>query len=130
MLMGAQQAKQKQKAEQAGMIANAEQIRYSPWTGMNANIQGPSGANDPGAAALQGALGGAMQGMQINSAMAKPAPATPPADAAPKSYSSFNSPEEAMMSGQGNMMNTSQLDPKYKKPSLYGNGGMGNGMIG
>lgn len=63
--MGAIQAKQKQEAEKQQMLANAEQIRYSPWTGMKSNVKGPSGGNSQMMGAAQGALGGYMMGQQF-----------------------------------------------------------------
>lgn len=130
-LMGASQAKQKQKAEQAGMIANAEQIRYSPWTGMNASIQGPSGANDPTAAGLQGALGGAMMGQQFKKAGAeKPAAPEPEQPAADLSSPSSMGMSDSMISqssafqpmgmGQGmDQMQPPGMLAMNKKPGLY-----------
>lgn len=137
-LMGANQAKQKQKTEQASMIANAEQIRYSPWTGMNASIQGPSGANDPGAAALQGAVGGAMMGQQFKgmgagmtstpdaSSMAKPAAdmSSPSSMGMADSMISQSSAFQPMEMGQGMGSGMDQMQPPgmlavNKKPGLY-----------
>lgn len=66
--LGYLQAKEKQRQERENMLANAEQIRYSPWTGLKSNIQGASG-NSPLLAAGGGALGGGLQGVQIAQGM-------------------------------------------------------------
>lgn len=62
------QAKEKQKQEKANMLANAEQIRYSPWTGMNSSIQGKD-SSSPLLGAASAGLGGYMQGSNIASSM-------------------------------------------------------------
>ena len=49
------------------MLANAEAIRYSPWTKMNPEMMGKE-AGSPLLGAASGALGGAMQGHNIASA--------------------------------------------------------------
>ena len=69
--------KAKAKADQAGMMANAAQIQYSPWTGMNANVRGPEANPDQTlAAGIQGGLQGAMFGKQFGKTPPKaPAPA-------------------------------------------------------
>ena len=64
-LLGHMNAQQQQKQKQQEMMANAEQIRQSPWTGIKAGIIGGGGTPDPGIAAAQGALGGYMQGRSI-----------------------------------------------------------------
>jgi hypothetical protein len=86
-LMSHQQAKEKQAQEKANMLANAEQIRYSPWTGMKTDIKGAT-AGSPMAAAAQGGLSGAMMGQQFSKGFgAKPAPAPTGADAPNGGYS-------------------------------------------
>lgn len=58
------QASAQQDAEKRNMLANAEALRYSPWTGMNPGMQKSSGV-DAGGAALTGGLGGALSGAQF-----------------------------------------------------------------
>lgn len=64
LVTGMMGAKQKEKQDKAGMMANAEAMRYSPWTHMNTQMQAPT-AEDPGLAGLKAGLGGAMAGSQF-----------------------------------------------------------------
>lgn len=68
--------KAKQKQESANMMANAEAMRYSPWTGMKPQMMGRSTGSDT-ASIMQGGLQGAMFGSQFHG---RPAP-TPNSDA-------------------------------------------------
>lgn len=114
-IMGARQAREQQKAQKAQNMAEATKTEFSPWTGMGAG-QIKTGGPSAEMGALQGALGGAMMGQQFGGLGA----AKPTTDAG-QGMSAFGSPEEAMLNSGANM-----LDPKIKKPSLYG-GGMGSG---
>jgi len=57
------------------MLANAEQMRYSPWSGMQASFMPGQSLPSAGSAALgagiQGGLQGAMMGQQFSKGMAK-----------------------------------------------------------
>jgi hypothetical protein len=74
--LGLIQGQQKQKADKNAALANAEVMRYSPWTGMKADMKQVDGGQALMGAA-QGALGGAMQGANFSKA-APSAPMTPP----------------------------------------------------
>ena len=63
-LMGGITAREQAKTQRAQNLAAAEQTRNSPWTNMGAG-QLQSGAPSAMAGALQGGLGGAMQGMSM-----------------------------------------------------------------
>lgn len=69
-LMSYAQAKDRQKQERANMLANAEQIRYSPWTKLKAEIQGAQ-AQNPVMAGLGGALQGGIGGYSMKQGMNK-----------------------------------------------------------
>lgn len=69
-------ANQKAKQEKAGMLANAEAMKYSPWTGMNTQMQ-TAQSEDPALAGLKGGLAGAMTGATFGQQFAKaPTPVT------------------------------------------------------
>lgn len=57
---------QKKKQETAQMQANAESMRYSPWTGNKPQMMGRSTGSDMGAI-----VGGGMQGAMIGSQLSK-----------------------------------------------------------
>jgi hypothetical protein len=59
--------KAKQKHEEDAMKANAEAMRYSPWTGMKPQMMGKTSGSDI-AAIMQGGVGGAMMGSQFRGA--------------------------------------------------------------
>lgn len=61
-------AKDKQQQEKAGMLANAEQIRNSPWTGMAANVHTAS-AQNPVLAGLGGGLQGGVTAATLKQGM-------------------------------------------------------------
>jgi len=92
-LMGGMAAKEKAKTQKAQNLAAAEQTRNSPWTNMGAG-QLQSGAPSVAAGALQGGLGGYMQGQKINETYQankaldklKTEKAAAPADALAESY--------------------------------------------
>lgn len=67
-IMGGQQAKAQNKARERQNMAAAAQTEWSPWTGMGQG-QIDTSRTDPMAAALQGGLGGFMQGQNIQNAM-------------------------------------------------------------
>jgi hypothetical protein len=71
-----QQAKSKQKAEQANMMANAEAMKYSPWTGMNPGMMQASGGS-PALAGLSGGLQGAVSGAGLGQQFSKTTPIDP-----------------------------------------------------
>ena len=64
MVMGSKAAADKGRADAANLKANAEAIRYSPWTKMNAEMKDVS-ANNPAMAGLAGGAQGAMAGYQF-----------------------------------------------------------------
>lgn len=70
-------AKRDQATQQANMLANAEQMRYSPWSGMQAQFMPGQSLENPGSAALgaglQGGLKGAMFGQQFSKGTPSPA---------------------------------------------------------
>lgn len=69
------QAKAQQEAQKKSMLANAEQIQYSPWTRAQVQTQGPSSADPMGAAAggaLQGGLTGTLMASQFSKMKAAP----------------------------------------------------------
>ena len=68
--LGLLQGAQKQKQDAANMALNAEQMRYSPWTGAQVKMQGAS-AENPLMAGAQGALGGYMQQQNMDQAAAQ-----------------------------------------------------------
>ena len=79
-IMQERNAEAQRAAQKRQMLANAEQIRYSPWTGAKVNVEGPSAADPTGAAlggALQGGLAGAMMGAQFQKLSPKDATPTP-----------------------------------------------------
>lgn len=63
-LMGMMKDKAAREAEANAMDANAVQMRYSPWTGMKANMMAGQ-AHSPLMAAGEGAMSGAMFGSQF-----------------------------------------------------------------
>lgn len=69
-LLGGAQAAQKNKMDKANMMANAESIKYSPWTHMDAKMQGAQ-TEDPALAGLKAGLGGAMTGATFGQQFAK-----------------------------------------------------------
>lgn len=77
-LMGMMKDKAAREAEANAMEANATQIKYSPWTGMKADIQA-GGAHSPLMAGAEGAMSGAMFGSQFGGAGGMGAAAGAPA---------------------------------------------------
>jgi len=63
-VIGGMSAREKAKTQKAQNIAAAEQTRNSPWTNMGAG-QLQSGAPSTAMGALQGGMGGFMQGQSI-----------------------------------------------------------------
>lgn len=73
-LMGAQKAKQEREAQRSNMMANAEQMRYSPWSGMSASFMPGQALESPLGAAIGGGMQGAVQGMQFGKQFGKSTP--------------------------------------------------------
>lgn len=73
---------EQKKQQQQEMLANAAQQQYSPWTGMKSGMVGYTGPT-AAAAATQGAVGGAMQGIALKKAMSS-TPAQPTQQELPK----------------------------------------------
>jgi hypothetical protein len=72
-LLGAQQAREKQKQQARMNMAEAVKTEFSPWTGVQGNINLDAPSTTVGA--LQGGLTGAMMGQQfanMNSVKPKP----------------------------------------------------------
>ena len=72
--MGAMDAADKRNQQRSQMKANAEAMKYSPWTGMKPEMMGMSGPSEMGGA-MQGGLSGAMMMDQFNKPDAAKAPA-------------------------------------------------------
>jgi hypothetical protein len=66
--MQGRQAKRQQEQERAAMMANAEAMRQSPWTGMQTSMINPTAPNRSDAA-LGGALSGAVSGLSLAQGM-------------------------------------------------------------
>lgn len=97
------------KAQSANMMANAEAIRMSPWTGQNPGMMNAQPSSFIGDVA-GGAMGGAMFGQQFG----KAAGATDVAKAATQSSPTVSGvPVQNVWAGLDN-----------KKKFLYGGGGM------
>jgi hypothetical protein len=75
-MQASNKAKQDAATQRSNMLANAEQMRYSPWSGMSASFMPGQALESPGGAALgaglQGGLQGAMFGQQFAKGMASP----------------------------------------------------------
>lgn len=74
VLAGEENNKYKRQQEQSNMLANAEALRYSPWTHMNPGMM-KAGVGSDLMAGMQGGLAGAMMGSQF-ATPEKPAVAT------------------------------------------------------
>jgi hypothetical protein len=129
--MGYLQAKDRAKKEKAAMLANAEQIRQSPWTGMASQVQGPS-AGDPALAGVGGALSGGLSGYMMGKSMqatdaANAAAAKPDAAAAagqsPYSSGSFEDAQNKMMEDQ--LFKKQNPWGAMGQPTFYGRGNIG-----
>lgn len=103
-LLNAQKQKAQQQAEANAMEANAEAIRYSPWTKMNPGMMQGSGGSQT-AALAEGALSGAMFGSQFGGGGGMGAIMGAPASAGP--------------SGGGGTPWSGLNQNYYKKPNLY-----------
>lgn len=70
-LLGMENQKYKVAQQKDNMLANAEALRYSPWTHMNPGMM-KADTNSPLMAAAQGGLTGAMMGSQFGGGAATP----------------------------------------------------------
>lgn len=71
----ANQARAQQEAQYQNMMANAAQMRYSPWTGMKTDMMQAKGYTpeaDALAAGLSGGFKGAMFGKEFSNPVKKP----------------------------------------------------------
>lgn len=93
VLVGDQNAEFKRKQQQDNMLANAEAIRYSPWTGMKPGMM-KADVDSPFMNMMQGGLTGAMMGSQFGK-VAPVAPGVTPAVAAAAT------PDSALEAGGG-----------------------------
>lgn len=62
MLQQGEQQRQQRAADKAAMMANASAMEYSPWTGMQTQMQGPKATGG-----LGGVLGAGAQGYMMGS---------------------------------------------------------------
>lgn len=102
------QGREQQRMNYANMMANAAQMRYSPWTGMKPAMM-PAQAGSPVIAGLGGALSGGVSGYLMGQQAQKPqAPMAQP--------EIQQQPQEPM--GQ---MDSAWLDMKRYYPEQYRN---------
>lgn len=72
-VLGYENQKYKQEQQKQNMLANAEALRYSPWTRMNPGMM-KADVGSPMMGIAQGALSGAMMGSQFGGAAPTAAP--------------------------------------------------------
>lgn len=96
MLQAEGQQRQQRKAQEADLMANAANIEYSPWTGMQAQMKGPQaigGTGDIIGAGIQGGMMGAMFNAQNPTK-------TDPTGTKPSIYSPKTVDEEQLLKSQ------------------------------
>lgn len=114
MLQQGEQQRQQRKNDQASMMANAAAMEYSPWTGMQTQMQGPKATGGMGSILGAGAQG-AMMGAMFNQANTKPG-------TKPSIYKPKTAEEELLLRNQwqGDKTNTISNTLGPKLPSWFG----------